>query len=560
MVIVNIKIRNFKSFGNNLNEITLSVDKGELILLQGANGAGKSSIIEAFDFALYGKVRGKKKKYLTNDTLPNRYNKNLEVILEFSTTDHQLTIKRTISPNKLEFFIDGENYDRAGKVNVQAKIEEIIGFDIDTFKSFISMSINDFKNFMILTPDEKRMLLDRLFHLDMINEISKIIKEKRKNIAQEGDVVKAEIRSYEQALVGFKGSLDKIKVSAKKNVEDDLQQTKAAMMERREEYEMLAQRMEKANSLEMTMREEVQQLRDSVNQLSYTNNDIKKKITLFDSGVCPTCANDLTNDTNQAYKTELLELLGKNQELQRIMTEEGVLKKQKYDRLYQLRDETNVAFTELKTHLAHLKAKLQALKQEDTSSVLAESIHEIVANIDRIEERKFTSSTKLNTVETRSMVVDQLSKMFSEDGIKSNIISKIVVPINHYIQKNLEKLDMSFGVKLDDQFTAQVTLMGQEIEADSLSSGETKLINLVLMISYLQLIRTRKNINVLFLDEVFSTIDVENIYLILKMLRSFADEHNTNIFLVHHAMLEKSYFDKVYAIQKDVTSRIELLD
>lgn len=560
MVIVNIKIRNFKSFGNNLNEITLSVDKGELILLQGINGSGKSSIIEAFDFALYGKVRGKKKKYLTNDTLPNRYNKNLEVILEFSTTDHQLSIKRTISPNKLELFIDGENYDRAGKVNVQAKIEEIIGFDIDTFKSFISMSINDFKNFMILSPDEKRMLLDRLFHLDMINEISKIIKEKRKNIAQEGDVVKAEIRSYEQALVGFKGSLEKIKVSAKKNVEEDLQQTKAAMMERREEYEMLAQRMEKANSLEMTMREEVQQLRDSVNQLNYTNNDIKKKVTLFESGVCPTCSNDLSSDMNQVYKAELLELLGKNQELQRTITEEGIQKKQKYDRLYQLRDETNAAFTELKTHLAHLKAKLQGLKQEDTSSVLAESIHEIVANIDRIEERKFTSGTKLNTVETRSMVIDQLSKMFSEEGIKSNIISKIVVPINHYIQKNLEKLDMSFGVKLDDQFTAQVTLMGQEIEADTLSSGETKLINLVLMISYLQLIRTRKNINVLFLDEVFSTIDVENIYLILKMLRSFADEHNTNIFLVHHAMLEKSYFDKVYAIQKDVTSRIELLD
>ena len=84
-------------------------------------------------------------------------------------------------------------------------------------------------------------------------------------------------------------------------------------------------------------------------------------------------------------------------------------------------------------------------------------------------------------------------------------------------------MNLPFQVELDETFTAQIKQFGMPIEQDSLSTGETKLINLSILTAYLKLIRTKKNINILFLDEVFSSIDIENIEKILNLLKSFAN-------------------------------------
>ena len=109
-------------------------------------------------------------------SLPNRFNKNLMVDLEFETRNTQIKVTRRI-PSKLELNIDGVDFKRAGSKNAQAKLEEYLDFDLNSWKSFISMSINDFKNFMILTPEEKRLLLDRLFNLELINDVHDVLKK-----------------------------------------------------------------------------------------------------------------------------------------------------------------------------------------------------------------------------------------------------------------------------------------------------------------------------------------------------------------------------------------------
>jgi DNA repair exonuclease SbcCD ATPase subunit len=118
-------------------------------------------------------------------------------------------------------------------------------------------------------------------------------------------------------------------------------------------------------------------------------------------------------------------------------------------------------------------------------------------------------------------------------------------------------MGLHFGVELDETFTAEIRQFGAVIESDTLSTGETKLINLCILVAYLKLIRSKKTINVLFLDEVFSSIDLDNIDKILVLLKSFANEYNINIFVVHHAVLNQEMFDRILKIEKNVFSTIE---
>lgn len=117
-------------------------------------------------------------------------------------------------------------------------------------------------------------------------------------------------------------------------------------------------------------------------------------------------------------------------------------------------------------------------------------------------------------------------------------------------------MNLSFQVKLDETFTAEIRHLGNVIEHDSLSTGETKKVNLCILIAYLKLIRTKKHINILFLDEVFSSMDIESCESILNLLKSFANEYKINIFVVHHAILNQEIFDRILQINKEVFTNI----
>ena len=137
MLISQLSIRGFKSYGNNEQVLNLNTEKGELILLAGLNGAGKSSLLDSFDYVLYGKCKGKKKKWSTLSTLPNRISGELLNKVKFVSSSTEIEIERGISPSVLRLKENGVWNDRAGKVNLDDKIEKYIGYDIETFKSFI---------------------------------------------------------------------------------------------------------------------------------------------------------------------------------------------------------------------------------------------------------------------------------------------------------------------------------------------------------------------------------------------------------------------------------------
>jgi len=577
MIIKEIGIRGYKSFGNNEQTLKLNTEKGELILLVGTNGAGKSSAIECFEFTLYGKVRsGKKKKWSTLASLPNRINGELLNRINFQSNGTDIEVKRGISPNKLELWENGVLNERAGKVNIDTMIEDYIGIDLETFKSFISLSINDFKNFISLSSEEKQLLLDKLFNLEVINILNSILKDLNKSNKVRMASLDAEIRTLDDSIDSIKRSIEKAIEKerqqaqlAKEREKEDLQATIdlliSEMNEKKGEWKELKEKGEKIKEKESILTNEMDYERK---QHILTSNDIKlvqKEIDLYDSGKCPTCSTDFTGDSFVELRNSLTTKL---ENLRKILTEiESNITsiKEKQRKLLDISKKTNDAFNDLNYLLKSKKTEIENLTKKKMENKPIEvisntNIDEFKNTIVELEEKKMLSSDNSVICKEKEMYYKELNRIFSEDGVKKSIISGIIKPINHFISENIKKMGLPFDVKLDETFTAEIRNLGNIVDHDSHSTGEQKMTNVCILIAYLMLIRSKKTLNILFLDEVFSSIDLDNIHKILLLLKSFATDYKINIFVVHHAVLNAEMFDRILLVEKNIFTTINELE
>lgn len=562
MLISEIGIRGFRSFGNNEQVVKLNTDKGELILLVGNNGNGKSSFLSSFEYTLYGKVRGgRQKKWSTLSTLPNRINGELLNRISFKSNGVEVEVKRGISPNKLELWENGVLNERAGKANIDDAIESYVGLDIETFKSFISMSINDFKNFISLSNEEKQLLLDKLFNLEVINILNSILKELAKNNKVRMASLDSEIRTLDESIESINRSIAKSIEKGKQDLQSEIDRLMAEMTAKKEDYRLLKEKVEKIKEKEEILSKEVD---NEKKQYIIVQNDIKnvqREIDLYDSGKCPTCGTDFDSDHFVALRQALVD---KKSGFEAIKTEiEGNIAavKERQAKLKQIAEGTQTSYNDMNYFLKNCKAQVEQLtrkkQSEDANTV---DVEEFRKTIEELEGKKSTGQDGVAVTKDKELYYKELNKIFGEDGVKKSIIAGIIKPINAFIAENIGKMGIPFEVRLDETFTAEIRQFGNAIESDSLSTGENKRVNIAILIAYLKLIRTKRHINILFLDEVFSSIDIEGIDSILTLLKSFANEYNINIFVVHHAILNQEMFDRILKINKEVFSSIEEVD
>ena len=560
MLISEIGIRGYKSFGNNEQVVKLNTESGELVLLVGKNGNGKSSLLESFEYTLYGKVKsGKTKKWHKLSTLPNRINGELLNSIKFISNSTEVEVKRGISPNVLELIENGVLNERAGKANVDEKIEKYIGMDIETFKSFISMSINDFKNFISLTNEEKQLLLDKLFNLEVINILNGILKDINKNNKVRLASLDSEIKTLDESIDSIRRSIEKAIEREKENIQAEIEQLMSDMSSKKEDYKNLKEKVEKIKEKENELNEE---LDTEKRQFINTQNDIKnvqREIDLYDSGKCPTCRTDFNSDHFISLRQTLVEKKDGFTSILKEIEENIKSIKEKQQKLKTLSEKTTTSFNDLNYLLRNYKAQIEKLtsKKSKESGKESVNIQEFQNTIIELEDKKTLSQDGSTICKEKEMYYKELNRILSEDGVKKAIISGIIKPINHFVSENVKKMLLPFDVKLDETFTAEIKSLGISIEHDTLSTGETKRINIAILIAYLKLIRTKKHINILFLDEVFSSIDLEGIDSILLLLKSFANDYNINIFVVHHAILSEEMFDKILKINKEVFTSIE---
>lgn len=562
MLIEEIGIRGFKSYGNNEQVLKLNTQKGELILLVGNNGSGKSSLLDSFDYVLYGKVRGKKKRWSTLSTLPNRINGELLNRIKFKSQGTDVEVKRGISPNTLELYENGVLNDRAGKANIDEKIEKYIGMDIETFKSFISMSINDFKNFISLSTEEKQLLLDKLFNLEVINILNSILKELNKNNKIRMASLDSEISTLNESIQSIQRSVDKAIEKEKENTQSEIDEIKSQMESKKSDYATLKEKVDKIKVKDSELHDELEKEKRQYIIIQTEIKGVQKDVDLYDSGKCPTCKTDFDSEHFVSLRSTLIE---KKQSLESHKLEiENNIKaiKERQQKLQTISEVATKSFNDITYFLKNCKAQIEKLqlKQQRENGKSSENVQEFKSTIKELQTKKNLSSDNISVCKDKELYYKELGKIFSEDGVKKSIISGIIKPINFFISENIKKMGLHFEVTLDETFTAEIRHLGNNIEHDTLSTGEQKKINVAILIAYLKLIRTKKHINVLFLDEVFSSIDLEGISDILSLLKSFSNEYNINIFVVHHALLNHENFDRIISIHKEIFSSIEELN
>ncbi len=552
MIISDIYWKNFKSWGNNSQHLKLKTDTGELILLVGHNGAGKSSIADVFDYSLFGSVRNKEGKKAILSTIPNRLNGDLWTQILFSVPNLSCSVVRTMNPTKIELFENNSEYKKASKK--QERIEELTQFDYESFKSFISMSINDFKNFMSLSAEDKRKLIDKLFSLEILNEIQKIIKQLRKLNDEERIASDREVLTLSNNILSISQSIDKIIRNKELDHKKKLKELNDLLLSKKPEYVELNKNNETIALNISSKKEELQSIYEQGAKLKADLVSYNERIDVYKSGKCPTCYKDLSDNSSLSYLEEMENTSEKMNDAVKELQQKYNSIKINVLELENNKNKLLSSFSDLKAFLSNLKSQITTLNDYVLTEEKDESLDELKNAIKNFENSKNSAEQKASKIKSKDLIFEKTISVFGDKGVKQEIINRLIRPVNKFISENLHDLNMQFNVQLNDNFDAIVYHMGQEIDPETLSTGEAKKVNICIMLAYIKLIRTRKHINILFLDEVFASIDIDGIYSILNMFKKFSRDYKVNIFMAHHAELIDSAFDRIIKINKNVFS------
>ena len=137
-----------------------------------------------------------------------------------------------------------------------------------------------------------------------------------------------------------------------------------------------------------------------------------------------------------------------------------------------------------------------------------------------------------------------MEMILSDNGMKKMLMSQIIPLLNKKILKTAKVLEFKFAFEFDLEFNPIITHLGMQVSPDSLSAGEQKKMNLIVLLCILELIKLKHNkVNLLFLDEVFSSLDVDSIFRVVDLLKTFAKKYGMTVFVISHDPLPEEYFD-----------------
>ena len=548
MKLKKISWKNFKSYSNAMTELVFNNDPS-LNLIVGTNGTGKSSIADCIIYALYGKIDG-----TNNSDIPNRINKNFYVKIELDCNGHEVVVERGLAPNLFTVTIDGSIVDTAGKNNVQTMLEEnYYKIPYSVFKNTLILSINDFKSLIDLNPSDKRNIIDKIFGFTEYNLMLKLIKE--------------DIKIIDSSVSSNEGSLKTATVSIEK-YEQQLQELKNNEVSQ-EEIDELTEKINEAKKLKATNEENIKKLdeiRKKLDKQSTEKNmdirdlkrkieDNKKKIKLIDSKKCPTCGSSL--DTDEFHK-ERERLVQENESCETAISEMTSIINDLSNKMRAVDSKRNVFVDAInKSKLMDLASDLKykiSLKKNNSQPLinLKESLDKQIIQLN--EERELLSK--------RKMVYDCVMQILGDGGIKEYIASKYIPTINQIISEMMEFMGINYNVVFDRTFKATITSNGYNVTYNSLSTGEKKRIDFATVVSFIKLLKLQLgDMNLLFLDEMLASIDINGVADMMTILKDLSVELNMNIYLIHHAQVENVVFDNVIETSKpDGFSKITILN
>jgi DNA repair exonuclease SbcCD ATPase subunit len=543
MRINKLEFKNFASYGNRTQVIEFNKENSDLYLVLGGNGAGKSTLAKVITFMCYGRVDGANLK-----DLPNRVNGNLWGKISLESKGNQIEIERGVNPGIFKVSINGTDYDVAGKTNLQEFLEsEIYEIPYHVFKNVIILSVNDFKSFITMSPFDKKQIIDRIFGFTVINQMRELVKNKRKLVIDEIRTFDDEIRTLDESIQSVLSKIKQYEEASKEKGATQIAELKAKLVKlndaRKKLKEANDKTKDKIDSNDKTYRTKSKKESEILAQI----NEVKKGLELYNNNTCPTCNSPLDSEFHQHIKKEKEDSLEGLQEKYTKIKEEVADIDTKLEDLREQGRQIHVKVGQLESQMTSLKNELVKLSESDDES--SSHFKELIGEFDKRNEEKKQGKLKR---EGEDYYLSILETLMGDEGIKNLAVRSILPTFNNNVLLMAKEMGIPFGVKFDDKFNCSIHHLGQEVSPKTLSTGERKKIDFVIIMALIKMIKIRfSSLNILFLDEIFSSIDSDGVYHIINILHETIQDIGLNTFVINHTVLPSEYFDKKLEITKD---------
>lgn len=539
-----IRWKNFLSTGNTFTEINFTKHKTTLIV--GENGAGKSTMLDALSFAMYGKPFRK----INKNQLINTINaKGAVVELEFSIGKKEYKIVRGIKPNVFDIYCDDNLIDQnADAKEYQAYLEShILKLNQKSFAQIVILGSASFIPFMQLPSAHRREIIEDLLDIGIFSTMNSLLKDKvalnRIHTSDTDHVIRSnaeKIELYKKHIDSLKQNNDELVKQKKERIQSleiDISTANLQIGGLNEEVTKLLESIADQPKVETKSKKIVEISHQVENKLTR----IKKDVAFFEShDDCPTCRQGIQHEHKQEIiqtnSTQIAEIeAGKS----KIQQELDTLN----DRVREIL-EINKSVLQHNSTISNLNVEIRTWKnfiKSITKEIddLSKNTTQIDANNEEIATLKQQLKTAIEKKEELSkdkQVFDVASVLLKDTGIKTKIIKQYIPVINKLINKYLAAMDFFVNFELNESFEETLkSRFRDEFTYDSFSEGEKSRIDLALLFAWRAVAKLRNSAstNLLIMDEVFdSSLDVQGGDELIKIIQSVVGD--SNIFVISH--------------------------
>ena len=540
-----IRYKNFLSTGNSWTTIDLLSTKTTLVV--GHNGAGKSTMLDALAFALFGKAHRNISKPQLVNTINN---KDCVVEIEFTVSGSNLKVVRGIKPNKFEIWKDGSMINQSSHAKEYQKILEqnIIKLNHKSFHQIVVLGSSSFIPFMQLPAQHRRDVIEDLLDINVFSKMNQILKEKN-------SILKDDLKS-----VDYDAELNKEKLDLQnkyiKEVEalsvEQINSKESDISNAQEEINTLqcenvslsAEIEERSDGLQESLKENHDKRQSLLHYQAEFNQKIKTlvKETKFyeENDTCPTCTQDISTEVRD---TKLVTAKEKAAELNSAVcdvNEKSAVVELTIERLTntagEIRDKTSIITSNNKT-ISRLQEQIKSINSSieqirGSSGDLSKSREELEA-LKKLKDDLFEKRLYLNESLSYNTII---LEMLKDTGIKTKIIKQYLPVINKLVNQYLQVLDFFVSFNLDESFSETIRSRHRDnFSYDSFSEGEKQRIDLALLFTWRHIAKMKNSVstNLLILDETFdSSLDYEGVDNLMKIIHTLDDD--TNIFVISH--------------------------
>lgn len=558
-----IRMKNFLSIGNSFVEFDLSFCSHTLII--GNSGEGKSTLIDAISFALYGQPYRKIKK----GQIINSINKK-KLVVEIEFDDYKVI--RGISPNKFEIYKNDKLIEQTADVrSYQEYLEkEVLKMNHKTFVQTVILGSAAFTPFMQLTPADRRKVIEDILDIHVFSKMSILAKSQFDSLKKQREDLNYKISVLKDSIDSFADILEKQTAAS----DSELNEIDNILLRKKEEYQKIEkEKTDKALTLIVRY--------DELAEFKYTEKEISEAVGVYydkwksieseikflekdlafisNNGSCSLCKQDITDNHKHKTEEELGEKISKLQ--MRLESSHN-----KYKELKEKKDDLE----SFKSSVSGLETDI--LIETNKMKMLEESIRDVLQRKKNFKARQKNddynvTKTKLNSlkseisehnVQLQAIIEEQKNvkvciDVLKDDGIKTVVISKYIPVMNKYINKYLEEMDMFVSFELDSEFNETIkSRFRDEFSYFSFSEGEKKRIDLSILLAFRDITKIKNSAytNLLIVDELMDGLDPTNVDNVEKILSSFDD---TNIFIISHNddIKNRDIFKRVIQAKKE---------